>query len=204
MCSDGSDEGPSDVEQLDPVQTYDAIFSESPPKAFLLGDCKRLSRSEVNEYVLALEKANPVADPAYSNLLNGVWEVISTGFGSPAMLGFQAIKAVPAGIVDISDVSISISSIQPRCTASTTLSAGPLNLDVSVTTDIEAVTAYRLKESYIAGKVNGIELPISSITTFTRDLIITYLDEDLLISRDQFGSPEILRRVSDNFPLRSS
>lgn len=30
--------------------------------------------------------------------------------------------------------------------------------------------------------------------SFSRDLLISYLDQDLLIARDAFGTPEILRR----------
>lgn len=52
----------------------------------------------------------------------------------------------------------------------------------------------RLVESYESGKLGAIELPLSTIKTMKRELFVTYLDEDLLIARDAFGSPEILRR----------
>jgi hypothetical protein len=41
-------------------------------------------------FALQLEKANPTVDPAYSPLINGVWEIVnSNGFTSPGMIGFQ-------------------------------------------------------------------------------------------------------------------
>jgi hypothetical protein len=40
---------------------------------------------QMNEYVLALEKINPTFEPATAALLNGVWEIVATGFGSPGM-----------------------------------------------------------------------------------------------------------------------
>ena len=36
--------------------------------------------------------------------------------------------------------------------------------------------------------------------SFNRELIITYVDEDILIARDYFGSPEILRRKDVSRP----
>lgn len=48
-------------------------------KDLVLTEKNSLSRSELNEYILQLEKLNPTEDPALSPLLNGVWEVISSG-----------------------------------------------------------------------------------------------------------------------------
>ena len=55
LRSDEADEAPSDMDSSTDAE-YDAIEFESPPKAFLLGDSSMMTRSEVNEYVLALEK----------------------------------------------------------------------------------------------------------------------------------------------------
>jgi hypothetical protein len=140
----------------------------------------------------------------FSSHINSVWEVISTGFGDPAMLSFQIIKSLSKSSlpIDASDVELTISSIQPRVTATSTVSLGPLNVDIAVTTDIESTSSSKLKESYVGAKINNNDIPVSSISSFSRELIITYLDEDLCISRDQFGSPEILRRKSNLFPLK--
>ena len=64
------------------------------------------SRTQLNEYVLALEKVNPTSDPAKAALLNGVWEIVASGFGSPGIIGFQAIKAIPGSVVDITGANL--------------------------------------------------------------------------------------------------
>jgi hypothetical protein len=198
MCDDTS--APSDTDSSSDAEWTEVVM-DSPPKMFLLGDSKSLSRGEVNEYVLALEKVNPTSDPTYSSLLNGVWEVISTGFGDPALLGYQAIKAASKfGVVDASDIELTISSIQPRVTAKSTVSVGPANLDIEVTTDLEVVNGSKIKENYVAAKLNNMDLPIGSMGSFSREVIITYLDQELCISRDEFGSPEILRRKGSPSP----
>lgn len=200
LRSDDADDAPSDMD-VSLEAEYEAIEFESPPKAFLLGDSSTMTRSEVNEYVLALEKINPTEDPAYSSLLNGVWEVVSCGFGDPALLGFQAIKAASKfGVVDASDIELTISSLQPRVTAVSTISAGPAKLEVAVTTDLEILNGSKIKENYVSAKVSSLDLPISQLTSLSRELIITYLDQELCISRDQFGSPEILRRKGSPSP----
>ena len=132
----------------------------------------------------------------------GCGKVISTGFGDPALLGYQAIKAASKfGVVDVSDIELAISSVQPRVTATSTLSVGPANLDIEVTTDLEIVNGSKIKENYVAAKISTVDVPISSIGSFSRELIITYLDQELCISRDEFGSPEILRRKRFAFTL---
>jgi hypothetical protein len=71
-CDVDDDSGaPSDTTIDDPMTFDSVMLSEGPAKAFFLGDCSSLSRLELNEYVLALEKINPTEDPAYSSKLNG-------------------------------------------------------------------------------------------------------------------------------------
>lgn len=65
------DGAPSDTTIDDPMTFDSVMMSDGPGKAFLLGDCTSLSRLELNEYVLALEKLNPTDEPAYSSKLNG-------------------------------------------------------------------------------------------------------------------------------------
>eukprot|EP01040_Poterioochromonas_malhamensis_P005289 gene5289-5672_t len=163
-------------------------------KDLLISDCKGLTRGEINEFVLQLEKQNPTSDPAYSPLVNGVWEVLTTGIASPGMIGFQAIKALPGDFIDASDVTITISSAAPRVKAETFVKIGFSKINVSIITNIVAKSGLRLTETYESGKIGVLDVPLTNINLFTRDLLITYLDEDLLIARDPLGTPEILRR----------
>lgn len=67
----------------------DSMMTNKSPKGALMGDIT-LSRFELNEVILELEKKNPTADPARSDLLNGIWELTtSVGFTVPSLLIYQ-------------------------------------------------------------------------------------------------------------------
>lgn len=173
-------------------------------KNLVLTEKNSLSRSELNEYILQLEKLNPTEDPALSPLLNGVWEVISSGkllthndccvldfivmisnrssfpfifptpftslitttsgLFSPGFIGVQIIKSLPGPkILDVEDVTITISSEFPRVVASSSVKLFNAKVPVSITTDIEIESSYRIKETYINGKISSVEIPLNSI-----------------------------------------
>ena len=69
LRSDEADDAPSDTGDTLEAE-YDAIEFESPPKAFLLGDSSTMTRSEVNEYVLALETVLELGADAPAEFLN--------------------------------------------------------------------------------------------------------------------------------------
>lgn len=174
-----------------------AYSQYNAPKEFLLDGSSALSRAEINEYVLALEKVNPTPEPASSRLLNGVWEVKSTGFGSPGLVGLQVLKAISSELVD--SVTVTISSVAPRVVAQTTLKISSARVDVAVTTDLEGLGPTRLRETVSSIKIGTLDVPLSSVAASvpiltSRDLFVTYLDEDLLVARDSLGTPEILTR----------
>ena len=194
---------PSDVESAEsaawtaaamPMQQQSAY---NAPKEFLLDGSARLTRSEINEYVLALEKLNPTPEPATSRFLNGVWEVKSTGFGSPGLVGLQVLKALSSEIVDM--VTVTISSVAPRVVATTTIKVASAKVEFAVTTDLETMGPNRLKETVSSVRLGSLDVPLSTLTSslpalVSRDIFITYLDEDLLVARDTLGTPEILTR----------
>ena len=157
-------------------------------KDLVLTEKNSLSRSELNEYILQLERLNPTEDPALSPLLNGVWEVVasgelqkykascqltdwtkypiqlSVGLFSPGFIGVQIIRSLPGPkIVDAEDVTITISSEFPRVVASSSLKIFNAKVPVSITTDIEIESSYRIKENYISGKISSVEIPLNSI-----------------------------------------
>lgn len=68
-----------------------------------------------------LEKKNPTVDPAYSPLLNGVWEIVSGAIFSPGMVGLQVLKSIPGRIISTSDLTITIQSNSPRVSAGTSI-----------------------------------------------------------------------------------
>ena len=56
----------------------------------------------------------------------------------------------------------------------------------------------RFKEIYSSGKVGTFNIPFPSevFTTLSRELIVTYLDDDLMIVRDNFGCPDVLKKTA--------
>ena len=146
-----------------------------------------------------MEKLNPTPDAAFSPLLNGVWEIISTGsVTSLGLIGFQALKAFPGDMFDVSDVVVSISSKAPRVTAASTMKIGNAKINVEIQTDLVAESSFRLTESFVSAKLGSSELPKTN-KAITRGLVVSYLDEELLIVRDKFGSPDVLRRMEKQF-----
>lgn len=187
---------PSDTSDVDLQSRVisETSVNEKGPKQILFDTSESTLRADIIEAVLKLEKVNPTPEPAYSPLLNGVWSFASfTGFGSLGLLGYQALKLLPN--VQTSDIQLTISSVAPRAKGTGTVRLGTLYLDFSVVSDIEAVSGTRLREQYISAQVANLpELPLSSVSQLSREVVISYLDEDLLIVRDSFGSPEILKR----------
>ena len=89
------------------------VPSEMDPKTALLSGVKSYTRAQLGEYVLQLEKVNPTFNPATSEVLNGAWEIVTTGLGAYGMIGYQVIRTIanviPGSFFDVSDVTVSIS-----------------------------------------------------------------------------------------------
>lgn len=113
---------------------------------------------------------------------------------TPGILGLQAVKHFPGSFVTADDLTIRIQSESPRVRAHTNIKVGFADVEVAMITDLEAKSAVRLSESFDAAAIGDFSLPLRTLRTFSRDIIISYLDEDLLIARDPIGTPEILRR----------
>ena len=90
---------------------------------------------------------------------------------------------------------IAISSEQPRVEASTTVTLAGLGAqDIKVTTTLEAETGARLKETYSGLSAAGRDLDVPANLRYSRKLFVTYLDEDILVMRDESGVPDVLLR----------
>jgi len=174
------------------------VPSEMDPKTALLSGVKSYTRAQLGEYVLQLEKVNPTFNPATSEVLNGAWEIVTTGLGAYGMIGYQVIRTIanviPGSFFDVSDVTVSISG--STGTASSKIKLVGASVEVSVNIDLESLSGSRLKESYKDFKISALDIPLRLLPKFvsSREMIVTYVDDDLLIVRDIFGGPEILRR----------
>lgn len=66
---------------------------------------------------------------------------------------------------------------------------------VELRTSIEAESDVRMKETYLDAEAVGRDISIPAQLRTERVFYITYLDENLLISRDESGTPDVLYRV---------
>lgn len=175
------------------------------------------ARADINEALLKLEALNPTDRPAESPLLNGVWSMryaggydedwalqsptrqialfLYSGGYSPGLFALRLASTLPKGLVETGDLEIAISREQPRVEAKVdvTLFGGSSN-SVLVKARLEPLSDVRLTETYEAATIldQGVDLP--QALQYSRDLYITYLDEEILVVRDGSGVPEILVR----------
>lgn len=180
-------------------------------------------RVSINEALLKLEQLNPTPDPAISPLINGAWELryaggytsewalnsptrqlalfLYSGGYSPGLFALSLAQQLPAGLVKVDDLEISISRDQPRVEAR--LKVGFLGQtpqqEVVVRTELRTQSGVRLQEVYESAEVLGQAVPIPTQLKYTRDLYVTYVDDDLMIIRDGSGVPEVLVRKDKVF-----
>jgi hypothetical protein len=172
-------------------------------------------RDEVSELLIKLEGTNPTSEPATSALLNGVWDVVYQGYApgplpsptrplalalyaggfTPGVAGLTLARMLPDTLADVGSLEVAITRDQPRVTASVNISlAGLGSQDIEVQTSLEVETDIRLKETYASLKAFGEEQDIPSSLRYSRKLFVTYLDEDILVMRDESGVPDVLLR----------
>ena len=168
-----------------------------------LGDVSPESRSAINEAIYKLEAVNPTSDPTLSPLLNGVWQLkyaggyepgfpsptrqialfLYSGGYSPGIFALGLAQKLPRQLIDVGDLEISISRDQPRVEARVNVKTGMGNSEsaVSVKARLEVESDIRLRETYESAQVMDQNVNLPTLLQYSRDLYVTYLDEDLLI-----------------------
>ena len=133
------------------VVVSEEMKSQTPSEKLGITGSGELTKAELNAAILSLEKVNPTMDPANSPLLNGVWDVYSTGLGSPGLVAYQLLKSLPSPLSDVAkfgDLCVTITRTQPRVCAECTLSLGTLDVSFKSTAELEGVTDSIIKESF--------------------------------------------------------
>lgn len=175
------------------------------------------NRASINEALFKLEAMNPTEDPAASPLLNGVWSLryaggydedwalksptrqlalfLYSGGYSPGLFALSLASSLPKNLFEVGDLEIAISREQPRIEAKidTTVLAGTKN-SIIVKARLDMASGVRMTETYEAATVLEQSIDLPQAIQYSRDLYVTYLDEDVLVVRDGSGVPEILVR----------
>lgn len=188
----------------------------------LKGAADSANRADINEMVLKLETQNPTLEPAESPLLNGVWELLYTGgygmgfFDSPTREialalytgGFRAgllanfVSKLPgplATVVELNDVELSIKREQPRVEASASVVVAGSEQKLSLRGELKATSAVRLEETLVKANFFGQSTDLQGPFRTKRSLFTTFLDDDILIVRDETGVPDIWLRKDKVF-----
>lgn len=164
-------------------------------------------RAVVGEILLALEARNPTMSPATSPLLNGKWKVLYSTARSPSLKALQLLlkgasraPKSPSGadMVDINDAYLTISAEQPRVESSLRTRVLSFENTVKLYCKLEAESAVRLVETYdsVQSEYMDLKLPFQPPTQFKRSLLVSYLDDELLVIRDTMGRPDVLQRCA--------
>lgn len=220
--SDSSSETTVDVETAEytPTESETIVMSilDDLPTT-LSGDIDDDIRTRINEELIKLEALNPTESPAMSNLLNGIWTLrysggyasdwalpsptrqialfLYSGGYSPGLFLLTLAKQLPETVVDIGELEISISRDQPRIEAKvdTKLFGNDSSNEIVLNAMMDILSDVRIKETYDKfAKVLDREVAIPEPLQYSRELYITYLDDDMLVVRDASGIPEILVR----------
>jgi len=168
----------------------------------------RPDKAVVGEILLALEAQNPTRSPATSALLNGKWKFLYASGASPGlkalMLLLRGSKQAPkspsgADLIDVQDTFLTIDAEQPRATAEVKVRVLSFENTVKLSSRLEAESAVRLVETYDAAEstYGNLKLPFQSPVQYKRSVLISYLDDEMLVVRDAFGRPDVLMRVAE-------
>lgn len=168
----------------------------------------RPDKAVVGEILLALEAQNPTRSPATSPLLNGKWRFLYATGASPGLKALTQLlklsKSAPkspsgADVLDVQDTFLTISAEQPRAVSETKVRVLSFENTIKLASRLEAESAVRLVETYDAAESEymNLRLPFQSPVEYKRSLLISYLDDEMLVVRDALGRPDVLMKIPE-------
>jgi len=199
-----------------------SILNELPDSLVSGAALSKDARAKINEALLNLEALNPTKNPTNSPLLNGVWSLryaagyspewalpsptrdlalfLYSGGYSPGLFALSLAQKLPSALVDVGDLEIIISREQPRIEAKVDVKLfGGQKSTVSVKANLDVESGMRFSESYVSASVLDRTFDIPEQLRYSRELFVTYVDEDILLVRDASGVPEVLVRKEKVF-----
>eukprot|EP00899_Mesostigma_viride_P018028 jgi/Mesvir1/26226/Mv02403-RA.1 len=161
---------------------------------------------------------NPTSSPASSPLLSGTWNFAYTGDiapglvpsptrelallmyaggRTPALTGLNIAAALPESLVQVTDKKLVIGEGGMTIATCKVSIFGGRSTEVKLRTKLSPESDVRMRETYEdidLGTGRMVEIPPQM--RFERSLVVTYLDDNLLVVRDRNGTPDILQKVS--------
>ena len=114
--------------------------------------------------------------------------------------GAKAAPKSPSGadLVDVQDTFLTIGTEQPRATSETQVRILSFENTIKLSSRLEAESAVRLVETYdqAASDYMDLKLPLtSSPASYKRSVLVSYLDDEMMVVRDALGRPDVLVRI---------
>ncbi|XP_059457349.1 probable plastid-lipid-associated protein 4, chloroplastic [Corylus avellana] len=149
-------------------------------------DATAEDQQTVDQIARKLEAANPIKEPLKSNLLNGKWELIYTT--STSILQTQRPKFLRS--------SGNYQGINLDTLRAQNMESWPFFNQV--TADLTPLNARKVAVKFDYFKIAGL-IPIKAPERARGELEITYLDEELRVSRGDKGNLFILKMVDPSY-----
>lgn len=173
------------------------------------------TRGRVDEAILALERTNPTTEPVYSELLDGVWEVKYSGSYAPGLLssptrelalflyggGFSlgnALNSFAEGFwgqnlgLRVGSKTVEIKGGRD-VESKAEIDAAGTKQSLKYSAELMPLSAQRMSEEVISVDLPSLgkqDLPLE----LRRSILVTYLDDEIMIVRDESGVPDVLER----------
>lgn len=174
------------------------------------------AKGRVDEAILALERYNPSEEPVYALELDGTWEVKYSGSIAPGLLasptrelalflyggGFSLGNALSSFVNGAfgQNLGLKISGKTVRIQggrdvdATAEIEVAGQEQKLSYTAELMPLSARRMSEEVVSLELpeplGKQDVPLE----LRRTILVTYLDDEVMIVRDESGSPEVLVR----------
>jgi len=208
----------STVARSAPIVAQDVAATKSDLMRMLMDGLRTPKdlQGDINEALLTIERTNPTSSPAQSPLLNGVWALQYAGALAPGVVDSPTRElalsiyssSYNAGVLkellnklpfdaSLNDVTISIASMeagQPRVSTEAAVSLLGAPRSVKFFCNLQPISGVRLREVFIEGEAFGFRSLLPGPLSFSRQLFVTFLDDELCILRDESGVADVLVR----------
>lgn len=174
------------------------------------------TRGRMDEAIVELERLNPTKEPVYSDLVDGKWTVKYTGTYAPGLLssptrelalflyggGFSLGNALSSFASGFWGQSVGLKVVEKTVRifggrdvqASANVEFGGQKETLTYSGELMPLSGRRMSEEVVS-----VDLPApigrqDAPVELRRTILVTYLDEEIMVVRDESGVPEVLVR----------